>query len=111
VIEISHQTEGPTAAVVVVEMRRGSTMELARLLRRAIGSGDVDVVVDLGGRLDASSDLLSVLHRCGRQARALGGTLSVVTSRPELRRLFDVTLLSQGFDVYASRDEALRPWA
>ena len=110
-IEISHQTEGPTAAVVIVELARGSTTELARLLRRAIGSGDVDVVVDLGGRVDASSDMLSVLHRCGRQLRALGGTLSVVSTRPELRRLFDVTLLSQGFAVYASRDEALRPWA
>jgi anti-anti-sigma regulatory factor len=111
VIEISHQAEGATAAVVVVEMRNGSTTELARLLRMAIGSGDVEVVVDLGERLDVSSDLLSVLHWCGRHARALGGTLSVVCSRPELRRLFDVTLLSQGFDVYASRDEALRPWA
>ena len=110
-IEISHQTGGATAAVVVVDLARGSTAELARLLRRAIGSGDVDVVVDLGGRLDASSDLLSVLHRCGRQLRGLGGTLSVVSTRPELRRLFDVTLLSQGFAVYASRDEALRPWA
>ena len=110
VIEICHQTEGTTAAVVVVEMRRGSTTELARLLRTAIGSGDVEVVVDLGERQDASSDLLSVLHRYGRHASALGGTLSVVCSRPELRRLFDVTLLSQGFDVYASRDEALRPW-
>jgi anti-anti-sigma regulatory factor len=111
VIEICHQTEGTTAAVVVVEARRGSTTELARLLRTAIGSGDVEVVVDLGERQDVSSDLLSVLHRYGRHARALGGTLSVVCSRPELRRLFDVTLLSQGFDVYASRDEALRPWA
>jgi len=34
-----------------------------------------------------------------------------VSTRPELRRLFDVTLLSQGFAVYASRDEALRPSA
>jgi len=111
VIEISHHTGGSTAAVVVVELTRGSTTELARLLRCAIGSGDVDVVVDLGGRLDATSDLLAVLHRCGGQLRALGGTLSVVSTRPELRRLFDVTLLSQGFAVYTSRDEALRPWA
>jgi anti-anti-sigma regulatory factor len=111
VIEISHPSEGATAAVVVIEMRRGSTTELARLLRTSIGAGDVDVVIDLGARADASSDLLSVLHRCGRQLRSLGGTLSVVCTRPELRRLFDVTLLSQGFDVHASRDEALRPWA
>ena len=69
------------------------------------------MIVDLGERADASSDLLTVLHRCAGRIRALGGTLAVVCSRPELRRLFDVTLLSQGFDVYASRDEALRTWA
>ena len=40
-IEISHQTGGATAAVVVVDLARGPTAELARLLRRAIGSGDV----------------------------------------------------------------------
>ena len=68
-------------------------------------------IVDLGERADASSDLLTVLHRCARRVRTLGGTLAVVCSRPELRRLFDVTLLSQGFGVYASRDEALRTWA
>lgn len=110
-IEISHPTGGPTAAVVVVEMRCGSTTELARLLSSSIGAGDVNVVVDLGERADASSELLTVLHRCGRHVRSRGGTLSVVCARPELRRLFDVTLLSQKLDVYASRDEALRSWA
>jgi anti-anti-sigma regulatory factor len=111
VIEISHQTERSSAAVMVVEMKRGSTTELARLLSGSIGAREIDVVVDLGERADASSELLTLLHRCGRHVRSLGGTLSVVCSRPELRRLFDVTLLSQGFPVYASRDEAVRPWA
>ncbi len=92
----------------MVEVKRESATELARLLSSSIGAGEVDVVVDFGERADASSELLTVLHRCGRHVRSLGGTLSVVCARPELRRLFDVTLLSQGFDVYASRDEALR---
>jgi len=110
VIEVTHQA-GARETAVVVDMKRASTTDLARLLSTAIGAGDVNVVVDLGDRSDASSELLSVLHRCSRHVRLLGGRLSVVCRRPELRRLFDVTLLSQGFDVVASRDEALRPSA
>jgi anti-anti-sigma regulatory factor len=112
VIEVSHHSAAAaTSAVLVVDLRQSSTTDLARLLDCAIGAGDVSVVVDLGARPDASSELLTVLHRCGHRIRALGGRLSIVCSRPELRRLFDVTLLSQGFDVYPSRDEALRAWA
>ena len=107
-IEVSHQAGTQPSAVVVVDLERSSTTDIARLLDSAIAVGDVEVIVDLGERADASSDLLTVLHRCARRVRTLGGRLSVVCSRPELRRLFDVTLLSQGFDVYASRDEALR---
>ena len=111
-IEVGHPTDTEVAsAVVVVDMKHSSTTELARLLDNAMGLGDVSVIVDLGSRFDASSDLLTVLHRCARRVRALGGTLSVGSARPELRRLLDVTLLSQTFDVYTSRDEALRTWA
>ena len=57
-----------------------------------------------------TSDLLSILHRTATQLRALGGKLAVVTPEPGLRRLFDVTLLSQAFGVFGSQDEALRSW-
>ena len=110
-IEVTHQCDAGTSAVVVVEVQRASTLDLARLLRTAIRTGDIGVIVDLGERRDASSELLTVLHRTARQLRTLGGRLAVVSTKPELRRLFDVTLLSQGFGVYASRDEALRTWA
>ena len=110
-IEVTHRPDSTTSAVVVVELERASTPDLARLLRTAIRTGDIGVIVDLGERRDASSDLLMVLHRAARQLRMLGGRLAVVSTKPELRRLFDVTLLSQAFGVYASRDEALRTWA
>jgi anti-anti-sigma regulatory factor len=110
VFEVSDPPGIHASAVVVVDVKRSSATDLALLLDRAISGGDVDVIVDLGERADASSDLLAVLHECARRVTTLGGALAVV-SRPELRRLFDVTLLSQGFDVYASRDEALRTWA
>jgi anti-anti-sigma factor len=110
VIEVTHHRDAGTSAVVVA-LERASTLDLARLLRMAIRTGDIGVIVDLGARGDASSELLSVLHRTARQLRTLGGRLAVVSTKPDLRRLFDVTLLSQGFGVYASRDEALRNWA
>jgi anti-anti-sigma factor len=111
VIGVAHRPDSSTPAVVVVELERASTPDLARLLRTAIGTGDIGVIVDLGERGDASSELLLVLHRTARQLRTLGGRLAVVSTKPELRRLFDLTLLSQAFGVYASRDEALRTWA
>jgi anti-anti-sigma regulatory factor len=111
VIEVTHQRDSGTSAVVVVELARTSTPDLACLLRTAIRTGDIGVIVDLGERGDASSELLMVLHRTARQLRTLGGRLAVVSTKPELRRLFDLTLLSQGFGVYASRDDALRTWA
>jgi anti-anti-sigma regulatory factor len=111
VIEVTHQPPSRASAIVVVEMKRASATDLATLLRTAAGSGEIGVIVDLGERGDASSELLTILHRAGRQLRALGGRLAVVSAVPELRRLFDVTLLSQGFGVYASRDDALRSWA
>lgn len=95
--------------VVVVEMRRSSTTDLARLLRTAVAAGDLRLVVDLGERQDASSDVLTLLHRAARQLRRLGGSLAVV-AQPDLKRLFDVTLLSQAFPVFVTRDEALRDW-
>ena len=39
--------------------------------------------------------------------REAGGRLAVVTGSSRLRRLLDLTLLSCGFVVYATREEAL----
>jgi anti-anti-sigma regulatory factor len=111
VIEVTHPGDVGTSAVVVVEIERASTWDLSCLLRTAVRTGDLGVIVDLGERGDVNSDLLTVLHRTARQLRVLGGSLAVVSKKPELRRLFDLTLLSQAFGVYATRDEALRTWA
>jgi anti-anti-sigma factor len=110
VIEVCHETEERTSATVVIEMKHASTDDLARLLGTAVGSGQVCVIVDLGERQDATSDLLAVLHRTAHHLRRLGGRLAVVTTQPELRRLFDVTLLSQAFGVFPTQTDALQDW-
>ncbi len=108
-IEARHVTSSAASPVVVVELQRSSTTDLAQLLRTAIAAGDVRLVIDLGERKDASSDVLTLLHRAARQLRRFGGSLAVV-AQPDLKRLFDVTLLSQAVPVFMSRDEALRNW-
>jgi hypothetical protein len=103
-IEVCHQQDARTSAIVVVEMRRSSTLDLARLLRTASGASDVSLVVDLGDLRDLTADLLTLLHRT---ARYLRGRLAVVSGHRDVRRVFDVTLLSQEVAVFATRDEAL----
>jgi anti-anti-sigma factor len=110
VIEVCHGNATCSSAVVLVELPRDSMRDLACVLRSTVNAGDVRVIVDLGEREDVSSDLLAILHRTARQLRRLGGRLAVVTPRPDVRRLFDMTLLSQAFGVFPSRDEALRSW-
>ena len=109
-IEVSHGSAAGPAAVVVVDVQRDSTHDLARVLGETVNAGDVRVIVDLGERDDVPSDLLTILHRTATQLRRLGGRLAVVTPQPHVRRLFDLTLLSQAFGVFTSRDEALRGW-
>lgn len=109
-IEIRHET-ATRPSVVFVDVAGDATGDLSRLLGSALGRGEVSLVVDLGDRVDASSELLAALHRTARRARRLGGTLGVVSRQPSLRRLLDLTLLSQAFAVFATRDEALQSWS
>lgn len=99
-------TASSPAAVIDCE-ERGCAEGVVRCVDMAVRLGHTKVVVDLGGLDGADADLLSVLHRSGRRMREVGGRLAVVSGSSRLRRLLDVTLLSQGFRVYATREEAL----
>jgi anti-anti-sigma regulatory factor len=110
VIEIRHETAA-RPPLVFVEMSLESSRDLARLIHTASSAGDVSLVVDLGERADASSELLTVLHRTARNLRRIGGRLGVITPQPGLRRMLDLTLLSHAFAVFATRDEALQNWS
>jgi anti-anti-sigma factor len=110
VIEICHETVG-RPPVVFVDMQLDSSRDLVRLLGTAVSAGGVSLVVDMGDRTEASSELLSILHRTAHHVRELGGRLGVVSPQPSLRRLFELTLLSQAFAVFATREEAVQSWS
>jgi anti-anti-sigma factor len=92
---------------VVIDCESGGAGGVVRCVDLVLRLGHSRLVVDLGRREDPESELLGVLHGSARRMRAAGGRLAVVCTDSRLRRLLDLTLLSQGFRVYATREEAL----
>lgn len=95
------------SALVITCAPTGSSTAVARCVDLAVRLGHTRLVVDLDRRSEPDSDLLDVLHRSGKRMCEVGGRLAVVCSDSRLRRLLDLTLLSAGFTVHSTRDEAL----
>ncbi len=81
--------------------------ELEYALSEAIDEAPPALVLDLTGVTFLDSMALGVLLAWPERVAATGGQLRVVTPRPEIRRIFEVTMLDQLFDIDSSRDEAL----
>jgi anti-sigma B factor antagonist len=106
VIEIREEGASASGAAVVIRCESGCG-GIVRCVDLALRLGHSRLVVDLGEGVDPDSDLLRVLHRSAQRMREAGGRLAVVCADCRLRRLLDLTLLSQAFPVYATREEAL----
>jgi anti-anti-sigma factor len=109
VIEIREERapSSTNAAVVILCADGGAVAGVDRGVDLALRLGHTQFVVDLGERHAADAELLSVLHRSARRVRDTGGRFAVVCSDSRLRRLFDLTLLSQSISVYATPEDAL----
>jgi anti-anti-sigma factor len=107
VIELREESASGSGPAVVIDCESGGAGGVVRCVDLVLRLGHSRLVVDLGRREDPESELLGVLHGSARRMRAAGGRLAVVCTDSRLRRLLDLTLLSQGFRVYATREEAL----
>jgi anti-sigma B factor antagonist len=103
--------ERPTSAVVVLgvhgEADLHSAPELRERLRVAIDGGATVVVVDLTETDFVDSTSLGVLLGATRRLREREGEIRLVVSRPELRRIFEITLLDRIFELHDTREQAL----
>ena len=81
--------------------------ELAARLSEVIDEAPSALVLDLSGVTFLDSMALGVLLSGLKRLGESDGRLRVVIPRPEVRRIFEVTLLDRLFDIDASRDEAL----
>ena len=97
--------------IVIVAVHGDTDMHVADELRvrieDAIDEAPAALVIDLSGVTFLDSMALGVLLGGLKRVGEVGGQLRVVTSRPEIRRIFEVTMLDQLFDLDPSRAEAL----
>jgi anti-anti-sigma factor len=103
------RTSSPKAPVVIRCGEGDAAGSVSRCIDLAIERGSTSLVVDLGDQGGACAALLGVLLRAGRRLKEQGGRLAVASGDPGLRRLFELTLLSQAFTVFETREEALVP--
>jgi anti-sigma B factor antagonist len=64
-------------------------------------------VVDLSDTTFIDSMTLGVLLGAVKRLRPRGGQLRVVCSDPNIRKIFEITLLDRVFSLYATRGAAL----
>jgi anti-sigma B factor antagonist len=81
--------------------------ELREELVGAIDGGAVNVVVDLTSATFIDSMTLGVLLGAVKRLRPRGGRLRIVCTDPNIRKIFEITLLDRVFSLYGTREAAL----
>jgi anti-anti-sigma factor len=66
------------------------------------------VVLDLSDATFLDSMALGVILMAQKHMTAVGGRLDLVVPTPEIRRIFEITMLDQVFDLHETRAEAIR---
>ena len=74
---------------------------------RLIGAGSNRLVVDLTRTSFVDSATLGVLLGGLKRLRPKGGEIVLVIADPNIRKIFEITLLDRVFTIFDSRDAAL----
>jgi anti-sigma B factor antagonist len=106
-IDEDHPRSGTAVLALNGDADLHSANELRARLGAAIEAGAVVVVVDLSEVTFIDSMALGVLLEAMKRLRARGGVLHIVGPRPDVRRIFEITLLDRIFPLDATRSEAL----
>ena len=105
---------GVVLFVLVGEVDLHVAPELRSRLTAAIDEGADYLVLDLSRVTFMDSMALGILLGALKRLRPAGGELRLVAPGPDLRRIFEITLLDQVFTINATRHEALaeflKPW-
>jgi anti-sigma B factor antagonist len=81
--------------------------ELKSELHRLIDGGATRIVVDLTSATFIDSTTLGVLLGALKRFRPSGGELVLVCSDPNIRRIFEITLLDRVFAIFGTRESAI----
>jgi anti-sigma B factor antagonist len=106
-LEEVHLQAGTVLLAVHGDADQHVAAELEDRLSGVIEDGASSVVLDLSATTFLDSMALGILLRGMKRLSARGGSLRVVVARPDIRRIFEVTLLDRVFDLDGTREEAL----
>jgi anti-sigma B factor antagonist len=81
--------------------------ELKSELHRLIEGSATRIVVDLTSATFIDSTTLGVLLGALKRFRPAGGELVLVCSDPNIRRIFEITLLDRVFAIFETRESAI----
>jgi anti-sigma B factor antagonist len=99
---------GDSAVVAVAgDADLHSGPELRERLTGLMDEGVTWLVLDLSETTFVDSMALGVLLGCVKRLRATGGRLDVVVPRPDIRRIFEITMLDRVFDLHMTLEQAL----
>ena len=97
--------------LAVVDVQGDADLHTAHELRAAImdaiDGGATSLVIDLSDTTFIDSMTLGVLLGAVKRLRPVGGRVGVVCTDPNIRRIFEITLLDRVFALHESRDAAL----
>jgi len=103
--------EWPTRRTAVVTPAGEIDLHLAGELRRellgAVADGAETIVVDMASTTFIDSMTLGVLLGAARRLQQRGGELRIACVDPNIKRIFEITLLDRVFVLYPSLDDAL----
>jgi anti-sigma B factor antagonist len=106
-VDVTRDTpDGHVVAVAGdVDLHSGGTLR-DRLAALADG-GARQVTIDLSEATFLDSMALGVMLGAKKRLDEGGGDLVLVVPKPEIRRIFEITMLDRVFEIHASRDEAV----
>jgi anti-sigma B factor antagonist len=97
----------------VIYLRGEADLHTAPILRdaldQAVETGGGTIVVDLTGVTFVDSMMLGVLLGASRKLRPRGNELRIVADDPDVRRIFELTLLDRVLQLYPSVADAVAP--
>ena len=106
--EVSKESgNGYVLVSVVGEVDVATAPEFRDRLREAIGEGPGIVAVDLTGVTFIDSTALGVLIEAKELCDAEGGTMRIAVSEPRILKVFEITGLTELFEIRPTRDQAI----
>jgi anti-sigma B factor antagonist len=109
-LQLSTADQGGGVATVEVagEVDLSTAPALKEALLQTIEGGARRVLVDLSHATFIDSTTLGVLMGAVKRLRPAGGELAIACNDPNIRKIFEITLLDRIFEIYATPEEALK---